>query len=267
MDPWEDEDGPLFPELDDELEASEAAGDFLVNSEVLLPVGNSQELARVLRWKRDADGKVVGTAHHNPVLDSQVYEVWFPDGRTEELAANVIAEAIYAQCDADRNQYVLLDTIVDYHKDSSMAVARDAQVTIVDGKKIIKHSTRSWELCCEWKDGSTSWQKLSELKESHPLQVAEFVFAVQIANEPAFNWWVSWVLKKRDQITALAKRQSARYHKCTHKYGIEIPKTVQEVYAIDRATSTTFWRNAIEKEMKRVALDILVDGVAPALDH
>jgi hypothetical protein len=70
MEPWEDEDGPLFPELDDELDAAEVAGDFLVNSEVLLPVGNSQELARVLRRKRDADRKVMGTAHHNPALDS-----------------------------------------------------------------------------------------------------------------------------------------------------------------------------------------------------
>jgi hypothetical protein len=167
-DPWEDEDGPSFSELDDELEAAEAVEDFLVNSEVLLPVGNSQELARVLRWKQDADGKVMGTTHHNPAMDSCIYEVQFPDGRTEELAANVIAEAIYAQCDANRNQYVLLDAIVDYRKDPSMTVARDAQVMIVDGKKIVKRSTHGWELCCEWKDGSTSRQKLSDLKESHP---------------------------------------------------------------------------------------------------
>ena len=30
-------------------------------------------------------------------LDTRVYEVRFPDGRTEELAANVIAEAVYAE--------------------------------------------------------------------------------------------------------------------------------------------------------------------------
>jgi hypothetical protein len=182
MDPWEDDEGPSFPELDDELEAAKAAGDFLMNSKVLLPVGNSQELARILRQKQDTDRKVVGTSHHNPALDSCIYEFRFPYGRTEELAANVIAETIYAQCDADQNQYVLLDAIVDYHKDPSMAVARDAQVTIVDGKKIFKCSTRGWELCCEWKDGSTSWQKLSDLKES-----AEFAFATQIADEPIFN--------------------------------------------------------------------------------
>jgi hypothetical protein len=90
-----------------------------------------------------------------------------------------------------------------------MAVARDNQVTIVDGKKIVKRSTCSWELCCEWKDGSTSWQKLPDLKESHPLQVAEFTFAAQIADEPVFNWWVSWVLKKRDQIISLVRCRSA----------------------------------------------------------
>ena len=61
-------------------------------------------------------------------------------------------------------------------------------MTIVDGKTIIKRSTRGWELCGEWKDGSTSLQKLSDLKESHPLQVAEFAFAAQLADEPAFSW-------------------------------------------------------------------------------
>ena len=143
--------------MDDELEAAKAAGDFLVNSEVLIPVGNSQELARVLCRKRDADRKIMGIAHHNPALDSCVYEVRFPDGSTEELAANVIADAVYAQCDAGGNQYVLLDAIVDYHKDPSMAFTWDVQVTIVDSKEIIKRSTWGWELCCEWKDDSTSW--------------------------------------------------------------------------------------------------------------
>ena len=40
--PWEDEDGPSFPKLDDELAAADMAGDFLMNTEVLLPVGNDQ---------------------------------------------------------------------------------------------------------------------------------------------------------------------------------------------------------------------------------
>ena len=99
--------------------------------------------------------------------------------------------------------------------------------------------------------------------------MAEFAFAVQIAGEPAFNWWVSWVLKKRDQIVSLVMRWIARYHKRTHKFGIELPKAVEEAYDIDRVTGTTFWHDGIEKEMKYVHIlfDILEDGVVPLQDH
>ncbi|KAL7474714.1 hypothetical protein ACHAW6_000673 [Cyclotella cf. meneghiniana] len=163
----------------------------------------------------------------------------------------------------------MLDAIVDFRKNPDVEITWNNKVKIGNGKKVVSHSTHSLELFCEWKDGSTSWQKLSDLKESHPLQVAEFALAAGIDDEPAFNWWVSWVLKKRERIISLVKCQSARYHKWTHKFGIEVPKTVQEAYSIKKATSTSFWRDAIKLEMKnvQVAFDILPDGVAPRLDH
>ncbi|KAL7474662.1 hypothetical protein ACHAW6_000625 [Cyclotella cf. meneghiniana] len=74
---------------------------------------------------------------------------------------------------------------------------------------------------------------------------------------------------KRDQIISLVKCQSTQYHKRTHQFGIELPKTVDEAYAINRATGTTFWHNAFKLEMKNVwvVFDVLLDGVAPPLDH
>ena len=39
------------------------------------------------------------------------------------------------------------------------------QVKIGNGKKVVSHSTRGREVLCEWKDGGTSLQKLSDLKE------------------------------------------------------------------------------------------------------
>eukprot|EP00804_Cyclotella_cryptica_P005993 CCRYP_000238-RA/>CCRYP_000238-RA protein AED:0.33 eAED:0.32 QI:0/0/0/1/0.66/0.5/4/0/340 len=184
-----------------------ANGEIEDRSRVRALTAEERELARVLRQKRDADGKAVSTAHHNPALDTHVYEVWFPERRTEELAANVIAKAVYAQCDADRNQYFLLDVSPISARIHPWRLPGMIRFRLL--MKIVKHSNCSWESCCEWKDGNTSWQKLPDLKESHPLQVAEFMFAVQIADEPAFNWWVSWVLKKRDQIISLVKCRSA----------------------------------------------------------
>ena len=111
--------------------------------------------------------------------------------------------------------------------------------------------TIGWDLCCQWKDGSTSWEKLSDLKESHPVLMAKYAKTLGIDHEPAFNWWVPHVLRKRDRIILLVKRQNVRYLKRTHKFGIEMPKTMTEALEIDRKTGTTFLSDAIAKEKGR----------------
>ncbi|KAL7475174.1 hypothetical protein ACHAW6_001101, partial [Cyclotella cf. meneghiniana] len=65
-------------------------------------------------------------------MDTCVYEVHFPDGHTEELAANAIAEALYAQCDPDGKQSVMLDTFVNYRKHPDVAISWNNQVKIVN---------------------------------------------------------------------------------------------------------------------------------------
>jgi hypothetical protein len=67
------------------------------------------------------------------------------------------------------------------------------------------------------------------LKESNPVEVAEYATKVGIADEAAFAWWVPYTLRKRDAIISLVK---ARVLKRTHKYGVEIPRTVKEALAL-----------------------------------
>ena len=43
-----------------------------------------------------------------------------------------------------------------------------------------------------------------------------------------------------------------KYWKKTHKFGIKVPKSVDEALRIDEETGTTFWRDGIAKEMKNV---------------
>jgi hypothetical protein len=58
------------------------------------------------------------------------------------------------------------------------------------------------------------------------------------------------------------RKRNPRYLKRTHKFGIELPKTVKEALALDKKNSNTFWADAIAKEMKDtcVAFKILLDG-------
>jgi hypothetical protein len=51
----------------------------------------------------------------------------------------------------------------------------------------------------------TSWEKLSDLKESHPIVTAEFAVTAGINHKPAFNWWVPLVLKKHSHIISMVK--------------------------------------------------------------
>ena len=83
---------------------------------------------------------------------------------------------------------------------------------------------------------------LEDLKDSHPVEVAEFAKARGISDEPAFAWWVPYTLKKRDVIIVAIK---SRIRKTTHKYGIEIPTSVEHAYRIDTKNGDTFWRDAI----------------------
>ena len=55
--------------------------------------------------------------------------------------------------------------------------------------------TAGWDLEIEWKDGSTSWLPLKEVKETNTVEVAQYAIDNQINQEPAFDWWVHDVLK------------------------------------------------------------------------
>jgi hypothetical protein len=142
-----------------------------------------------------------------------------------------------------------VDEIID-HKIDGLAVAPDDMYyTDKHGVKRIRQTTKGWVLLLQWKDGSTTWFPLKDLKESNPIEVAEYAVANKLLHEPAFAWWVPDVLQKRDRIISAVK---TRYLKRTHKFGICMPKSVKQALEIDRDTNTSLWSDAIKKEMTNV---------------
>ena len=85
--------------------------DRYLNMELAVPRGDNPnpQYARVTKRLRDADGVPIGTANENPILDSCMYEVEYQDGAKASLAANYIAENLFAQVDQEGNRHVLLD--------------------------------------------------------------------------------------------------------------------------------------------------------------
>jgi hypothetical protein len=211
-----------------------------------------------------------GLANDNPILDTREYVVQFDDGSKEiELNANAIAESLYSQCDPDGHKSYLFDSIVDHRRFDNAIRLSDQTTTQANGRAYRKRSTIGWQLCCLWTDGSTSWINLKDMKESHPVQTAEYAKAVGIDHESASNWWMPHVLRTRERIISLVCKRETRYVKRTHKYGIEIPKTVKQAYELDRINGNTQWTQAIAKEMKnvQVAFRILPLGQTAPIGH
>ncbi len=114
--------------------------------------------------KCDNAGNLTGLADPTPILDTRSYIVDFADGDQAELRANLIAESLYLQCDPDGNQYFLLEGIIDYRRLDNAIKLPDQKSVSPDGRTYLRRTTIGWHLCCQWKDGFTSWKTLTDLK-------------------------------------------------------------------------------------------------------
>ncbi len=115
-----------------------------------------------------------------------MYQVQFPDGRIEKYIANIIAECLYAQVDQEGNQHVILDEIVDHEYDENVIP--------------VPNSTKGWCLCVLWKDESRSWEQLKDMNHGFPIQAAEYAMFRGLQDLPAFIWWVTNTIKKKERI-------------------------------------------------------------------
>ena len=111
----------------------------------------------------------------------------------------------------------LMDEIMDHQKGNNALSEEDALIQTKSGVPS-KITTKNWEFLVSWKDGTQSWVRLADIKDSFPIEVAEYAVANQISDEPAFVWWVSKVLKKKKLMISAASR--TKYWLKSHKYGV-----------------------------------------------
>ena len=131
-DPYEDEtqSKQSFPNLAEELEPIPDVRDHYIGAVILLTRGDEMERDNVVARSQDANGNIVQRSHTNPALDMRMYQIKFTGGKVTELTTNVIDESMYAQCNADGNEYLLLDMLVDYHKNNKAISLTDQQISI-----------------------------------------------------------------------------------------------------------------------------------------
>ena len=91
--------------------------------------------------------------HYNSLRDHSRYEIEFPDGTTDEVEANLIAESMVSECDPEGRQYRLFREISDHRKDDTALNVADGSYVTRAGNSISKKTTRGWHILIGWQDG------------------------------------------------------------------------------------------------------------------
>ena len=169
--------------------------------------GESMILAKVQDRKRDHDGKLIGSFDPNPILNTAMYNVETPDGNIQEYTANGIATNLWNEVDEDGYDYNLLYEIIGHRRNDDAVKIENSFYETKSGIKKKVMTTKGWDFHVRWKNGDTSCIALKDIKETNPIEIAEYVKLHKLRNEPEFTWWINIVLKRRDVMVSKVARR------------------------------------------------------------
>ena len=141
------EDPIMATGLDQEVPSPEM-NDNNVNTSAMFPIGNIYAIGKVIRRKRCAYGNAVVKTNYNPRLDMRKYRVVFDDEEVSELTENVISSSMYDACDDSVNEYLVMDSIVDYQNSDKATSVYNHKVVHI-GRIFMRRSTVGWQLCVQ----------------------------------------------------------------------------------------------------------------------
>ena len=173
------------------------------------------------------------------------------DGHTTQILTNQITENLFATIDGSGNQFVLLEKIINHRTTAEAPPKEDAYFNTHTRRKTWRRTTKGWDLLFQWKDGSNDWIELKDVKESNPIEVAQYAPNKKLLDEPAFAWWINTIMKQNKR---LIKKVKSKYWMTKHKFGVRIPKTASEALSLDSSNGNTLWQYAIQKKMINVRI-------------
>ena len=110
-------------------------------------------MAKLIRRILDEYGNLVGTYYDNPMLNTLMYGVEFPDGATKPYAANMISDNINNSVDLDGHLSRPFGEILNYCKTANDVAIADATAVGRNGQRYERKTTAGWNLLIGMKDG------------------------------------------------------------------------------------------------------------------
>ena len=105
----------------------------------------------------------------------------------------------------------------------------------------------------QWENGSTDWVPPSFTKETNILELCNYAVTHGIYLKPVFNWWITTILKRKEQIIS---KEKSKYWRTNEKFGKELLSSIEPALELDKKNRNDVCFSAIQQEMKNVKLAV-----------
>ena len=93
-----------------------------------------------------------------------MYKVEYEDDHKVSMAANTKVSNLFAKVHQYRQRFLFFDKIIDWRTYGSQIKLEDAFIHISIGNKRRRETTKYWEFCIQWKDGTSTWNTVKGIK-------------------------------------------------------------------------------------------------------
>ena len=177
-----------------------------------------------------ADGKVATVVER---VDDENYRVQLENGKSRIVEYNDIIQQLTASDDEDADRW-------EYEGIISHRWGKDIRKGKID-------------LHVKWKGfDEPTWEPLEVIKKDDPMTVAKYALENKLTEKPIWRWTRKYVKnpKRMERYTKILLSTRRKSRLIRFKFGLRVPRTVQEAYALDKIEGNNDWATAIDKEVK-----------------
>ena len=127
--------------------------------------GEEPQIAKVVKWMKNNEGNPMWMSNKNPIVDTKVHDIKLPDGFCQPVAANLIAENLFAKVNQEEKSQKLINMIIDVRKTDKAVKDKHAFDISSNGTKQQKVTTQVWEVFIQWRYRKTTWNTIKDVKD------------------------------------------------------------------------------------------------------
>ena len=115
--------------------------DHWIYAKLKLPKGEEMRKVKVVSQSKHDNENIISKYDSNPMLNTMVYYVKFPDVSIRKYRANVIGENMYSQVYSECFLHSILYGILDYCRDTTSVQKGDQYIITKSGQRCMQKST------------------------------------------------------------------------------------------------------------------------------